>query len=219
MRSSVPPLRIRHRRPLSVLAVALVPWLAVVGCSGRPAAISPPDIDPDKLAAAAVEQYDQNGDAVIDGQELESAPSLRFSRERIDANRDGKILPDEIAQFAQQHWIDSPVGIVRVHCVVNFKGRPLDGATVTLEPENFMQGAVSPASGVTRGGTAALDVSDEARPHPNAHGAQTGLYLVRISKVVNGKETIPAKYNDQTVLGCEIARRASYMPGPIVFNL
>jgi hypothetical protein len=219
MQFPVPPLRRRHRSPKSVLAAAIAPLLAVAGCSGRPAAISPPDIDPDQLSAAAIEQYDQNGDDVIDGQELESAPSIRFSQERIDANGDRKILPAEIAQFAQQHWIDSPVGIVRVQCVVNFKGRPLDGATVTLEPESFMQGAVSPASGVTRGGTAALDVSDEARPHPNAHGAQTGLYLVRISKVVNGKETIPAKYNDQTILGCEIARRASYMPGPIVFNL
>ena len=126
---------------------------------------------------------------------------------------------EEISQFAQKHWVDTPVGIVRVQCVVNVKGRPLDGATVTLEPEAFMQGVVSSATGVTRGGTAALDVSDATRPHPNAHGVQSGLYLVRVSKVVNGKETIPPKYNAQTVLGCEVARRASYMPGPLVFNL
>jgi hypothetical protein len=199
--------------------IGIAPWLVAVGCSGRPSAISPPDIDPEDVASAAVRQYDKNSDAAIDGNELESAPSLRFSLKRIDTNGDKRIVPEEIAQFAQKHWIDSPVGIVRVQCVVNLKGRPLDGATVTLEPEPFMQGAVNPASGVTRGGTAALDVSDEHRPHPNAHGAQTGLYRVRVSKIVNGKETIPAKYNEQTVLGCEVAKRASYMPGPVVFNL
>jgi hypothetical protein len=199
--------------------IAIAPWLVVLGCSGRPAAIAPPDFDPQGLAAAAITQYDKNGDAAIDGKELESAPSLRFSLDRIDTNRDKRIVPEEIARFAQKHWVDSPVGIVRVQCVVNLKGRPLDGATVALEPESFMQGVVYPASGVTRGGTAALDVSEEDRPHPNAHGAQTGLYLVRISKIVDGKETIPTKYNEQTVLGCEVARRASYMPGPILFNL
>ena len=82
-----------------------------------------------------------------------------------------------------------------------------------------MQGSIRPASGLTRGGTANLDVSDEDRPHPNAHGAQHGLYLVRISKKVDGQETIPAKYNEQTTLGCEVAYRASYMPGPVHFEL
>jgi hypothetical protein len=201
------------------LLIISMPLLGTLGCSNRPSAIAPPDIDPHTLAAAAVEQYDKSGDGIIDSKELELAPSLRFSLDRIDANSDKKIAQDEITQFAQKHWVDTPTGIIRVQCVVNFKGRPLDSALVTLEPEPFMQGVVHPASGVTRGGTASLDVSDDARPHPNAHGVQMGLYRVRVSKLVNGKETIPAKYNEQSVLGCEVARRASYMPGPIVFNL
>ena len=191
--------------PVAVFVVVIAP-LRLIGCSSRPSAIAPPDIEPGELAAAAIKQYDKNGDAVIDNKELEAAPSIRFSLDRIDANGDNKILSEEISQFAQKHWVDTPVGIVRVQCVVNVKGRPLDGATVTLEPEAFMQGVVSSATGVTRGGTAALDVSDATRPHPNAHGVQSGLYLVRVSKVVNGKETIPPKYNAQTVLGCEVAR-------------
>jgi hypothetical protein len=32
-----------------------------------------------------------------------------------------------------------------------------------------------------------------------------GLYKVKISKKVNGKELIPAKYNEATVLGQEVA--------------
>ena len=32
-----------------------------------------------------------------------------------------------------------------------------------------------------------------------------GFYRVRISKVVDGKETVPAKYNTETILGHEEA--------------
>ena len=193
--------------------------LIAVGCSGRPAAIEPPNIDSQKVAESAIEQYDSNSDGTIDRNELESAPSLRFSIDRIDTNDDSLVVVDEVAKFAQQHWVDRATGIIRVKCEVQLDGRPLDGATVVLEPEAFLDGTVKPASGVTRGGTASLDVSDEDRPHPNAHGVQNGLYLVRISKVVNGKEQIPEKYNIHTTLGCEVADRASYMPGPLRFKL
>lgn len=192
---------------------------AVVGCSSLPSAVPPPDIEPDKLATAAIEEYDTNDDGTLDAKELESAPSLRFSSDRIDTNKDGMIEAHEIAQFAKRHWIDTGAGIIRIRCVVNYRGQPLDGATVTFEPETFMQGAVKPASGVTRGGMAVISVSEEDRPDPNARGVQSGLYLVRVSKVVNGKETIPKKYNKRTILGCEVADRASYMPGPVTFNL
>jgi hypothetical protein len=194
-------------------------YFAVAGCSGRPSAVRPPDIEPDRLARAAIEQYDTNGDATLDSKELASAPSLRFSANRIDTNNDGKIVADEIAQFMKRYWIDTAAGIIRIRCAVNYSGRPLDGATVTFEPETFMHGAVKPASGVTRGGMAVISVSDADRPDPNARGVQNGLYLVRVSKVVNGKETIPEKYNKHTILGCEVADRASYMPGPVTFNL
>jgi hypothetical protein len=194
-------------------------WVPLAGCSSRPWAIKPPDIDPERLATAAMEQYDANADGTLGREELKSAPSLRFALDRIDANNDDQIQPAEIAQFAQKHWVDTQAGIIRVKCLVNFKGQPLDGATVTFEPEAFMDGAVSQATGITRGGAASLDVSDDDRPHPNAHGVQNGLYLVRISKMVNGKETLPEKYNKNTTLGCEVAARASYRPGPVVFNL
>ena len=32
-----------------------------------------------------------------------------------------------------------------------------------------------------------------------------GLYKVRISKIVNGKETIPSRYNADTIFGQEVA--------------
>jgi hypothetical protein len=189
------------------------------GCGFRPAAVRPPKINVAALAEAAMQQCDADRNGSIEGEELDASPSLQFALDRIDNNQDGKIDAAEIEQFAQHQWEDQGTGIIRVRCVVALDGKLLDGATVTLEPEDFMLGAIRPASGVTRGGTANLDVSDEDRPHPNAHGAQHGLYLVRVSKQVNGQETIPARYNEQTTLGCEVAYRASYMPGPLRLDL
>jgi hypothetical protein len=172
------------------------------------------------LAAAAIEQYDTDGNGVIDGNEIKAAPSLNFSLGGIDANGDGQIDASEIEAFAQKHWADEEgAGIIRIRCSVSLDGRPLDGATVTFEPEAFMQDAVVPASGVTRGGVANIAVSDEDRPHENARGVQPGMYLVRVSKQAGGRETIPSKYNESTTLGCNVAYRASYMPGPVRFEL
>ena len=36
-------------------------------------------------------------------------------------------------------------------------------------------------------------------------GIQLGFFKIRVSKMVNGKETIPAKYNAETTLGQQIA--------------
>lgn len=202
---------------LSILSLGLL--LPIAGCSNTPPAILPPDIDPQELAQAALSQYDGDQDGLIKAEELKSAPSLRFSARRIDGDRDGGISRDELAGFVEEHWLRMKSGIVRIRCEVYMNGRPLDGATVTFEPEEFMNGAVHPASGVTNGGMARLDVADENRPHPNARGAQNGLYLVRISKMEGDKETIPAKYNTETILGCEVAKRAAYLPGPVRFSL
>lgn len=197
-------------------------WLclaAVVGCSNSPPAIDPPDIEPASIAAAAISQYDANGDQIIDESELANAPSLSFSADRIDVNADGQMTSEEIEQFVETHWVESGSGLIRLKCRVMMNGQPVDGATVVFEPEQFMGGAIVPASGVTQGGTARIDVADEDRPDSNAHGAQNGLYLVRISYKQGGQELIPAKYNTETTLGCEVAKRASYLPGPVVFAL
>jgi hypothetical protein len=40
---------------------------------------------------------------------------------------------------------------------------------------------------------------------------QPGLYRVEVSKMVNGKETIPSKYNTETTLGVEVAQESPAM--------
>ena len=46
-----------------------------------------------------------------------------------------------------------------------------------------------------------------------------GFYRVRISKQVNGKEAIPARYNTSTTLGIEVAPDAYRFRGPMSFAL
>ena len=50
-------------------------------------------------------------------------------------------------------------------------------------------------------------------------GIYVGLYRVRISKKVNGKETLPARYNTETELGREIATNIRDSRGNIMFHL
>jgi hypothetical protein len=189
------------------------------GCGSRPKAIQPPDIDPQQFAAGAMAKYDTDSNAILSKQEVAASPTISFSLQRMDTSGEGEVTAEELAAFAQKHWLEMKAGIIPLQCEIYFKGRPLNGATVTLEPEPFMQGSVHPASGLTRGSTARINLSDEDRPTPNANGVQNGLYLVRISKVVNGKETIPVEYNEATTLGVEVAARASYMPFAVRFDL
>src|SRR5262249_8892642 len=91
-------------------------------------------------------------------------------------------------------------------------GRPLGGATVTLVPEKFMGPATKPATAVTD-----EDGSGEFRTEGSGEPVAPGYYRVKVSKVVSGKETIPAKYsNEQTTLGQgmapEGAGRGSMLP-------
>jgi len=166
-----------------------------------------------------MEQYDTNQDGIIRDQELKHAPGIQFVILRIDADKDGGVSSSEISQMIQEKWIDPGDGVMRVKCDVIFRRRRLDGATITFEPEQFLGDLIYPAMGITRDGFATMSVAEEHMPHPNARGVAPGLYLVRISKLVDGEETIPAKYNTKTTLGVEVASRASYMPGAIEFEL
>ena len=86
-------------------------------------------------------------------------------------------------------------------------GQPLSGALITFEPEKFLGDEIKTAFATTNQfGTAAPSIPIEQRPDPKLPGgANFGLYKVRISKIVNGKETIPARYNTETVLGQEVS--------------
>ncbi len=195
--------------------------LLITGCRYQLPALRPPAFDPDGAAAAAMAQYDTNSDGKVDKSELKSAPGLKFSLERIDTDGDGAITAEEISAMIQEKWVDAGAGIMLVGAKVVYRGRTIDGVKITFEPEEFLGDVLHPATGETdMDGFASMSMAKEHMPHDNVRaGVSPGLYLVRISKEVDGKELIPKKYNTETTLGVEVAARASYMPGSVVFEL
>jgi hypothetical protein len=169
------------------------------GCSG-PHSVSPPALSPGEAASQALAEYDANKDGVLDEKELEKCPALKGALKKIDKNNDGRVSADEIAERLQLFQRQGVLTSARVEVMLD--GTPLEHATVTLVPEKFMGPAFKPASAVTDpNGTAPLQVE----------GAYNGLvpmgyYRVEVSKKnAGGQESIPARYNTQTILGQEVA--------------
>jgi hypothetical protein len=179
---------------------------AALGCSSGPSRVTPPSIDADDAASAAMELYDKDSDGAINAAELEAAPGLKAAMATLDANKDGSVQEEEIAARIEA-WQTTGVGITLATTRVTMDGRPLVGATVTYEPEPFLGDAMKTASGITSDlGSTEVIIPKEDRPGADwPPGVQYGLFKVRISKEVNGSETIPAKYNKETILGQQIS--------------
>ncbi|MEM7313824.1 MAG: hypothetical protein AAF497_11800 [Planctomycetota bacterium] len=175
--------------------------LSTTGCiGGGPAAIQAPKFDPEAIGKAAIAQYDSNGDGAISDDELEKAQSIKSALKGVDGNQDKRVTAEEITQFVSG-WQDGGVSLINLTCQVSMSGKPLEGATVTYEPEEFMGGAVTPATGVTDiDGLAGLKCEYAAQNgFPN--GLSLGFYKVCVSKQDGGKESVPSKYNTATTLG------------------
>jgi hypothetical protein len=181
-----------------VVGVASVMW----GCSPHtPARVPAPPIDPSGAASQAMTLYDTNHDGAISGDELNKCPALKVSLKRF-SNGDGKVTAETISAELEKIK-ESLVGLLTLNAKVTLDGKNVEGATVLLEPEPFLGGTISPASGKTNAeGFASIAIDPNVRPT----GVNPGLYKVRISKQVNGQETIPARYNKDTELGVEVAQ-------------
>ncbi len=201
------------------VVVACVGLLAGWGCSQRPSRIHPPPIDASAAGRLAIEQYDTNGDGLIGGDELDKAPSLKASMKNLDKNTDKKVSAEEITARIEK-WQDEKVGKTSLMVTVTSRGQPLPGATVRFVPEKFLGDEVQAAEGKTdSGGFADLSVPLDPNDPKDVRGVHCGLFRVEISKKVGGKETIPARYNTQTIFGQEVSNDAAGIQEGIKFNL
>lgn len=202
-----------------IAATALTMAACSTGCYlGGTARVRPPAIDPARAGSGAIRQYDTNEDGIIQNEELERAPALKAAVRQLDTDRDGGISADEIAARVRA-WQASQVGRMSLGCLVTYKGRALAGATVTFEPEKFLGSEIRPCSGLSdESGIVILSVAPQG--NDDVQGADCGLYLVRISKQVGGKEIVPARYNSATTLGEEVAiDAAGLQKGMLRFDL
>lgn len=188
------------------IVVASVLLAATTSCQRGPAVVKQPSISPSSAGKLAIEQYDANHDGKVAGDELEKAPSLKAALPRLDTDGDGAVSADEVAARVNA-WKEMRTGMTTVPCHVTLDGQPLAGAKVTLEPEAFLGDEIKIAFGTTdQFGTVSPSIPKDQRPDPKLPGgAHFGLYKVRISKIVNGKETVPARYNTETILGQEVS--------------
>lgn len=196
----------RNHSFLTATSIGVLFALTCSSCSFGPKAVRQPSINAGSAGSKAMEIYDKNSDGVVSGDELERAPSLKAALSRLDTNGDKGVSADEVAERVNA-WKAMQSGMTGVHMHITMDGRPLSDAIVTLEPEEFLGGEVKKAFATsTQTGDVSPTIPKEERPDPTLPGgANFGLYKVRISKMVNGKETIPAKYNTETILGQEIS--------------
>ncbi|MCS7239556.1 MAG: hypothetical protein NZ899_15015 [Thermoguttaceae bacterium] len=174
---------------------------AVLSCSNQPPPILVPKIDPAAAAREAVAHFDRNGNGALESEEIIRCPGLVDAKDRIDTDGDGKLTLEELTKRFGQ-YVAEGIGVISFVGTVYFNNQPVEGARVTLEPEEFWHGGLRAAEGVTdsaghfRVKTLGLDVD----------GAQPGIYRIRVSKTaVDGKEIIPTYYNTESHLGAEIA--------------
>lgn len=181
--------------------------LAAMGCDSTPPPVPVPPINPSAVGAAAIKQYDKNGDGKLDGAELDSLPAVKSNLARYDKNGDKAVAADEIAARLQG-LLDSQIGLMSFQCIVTLDGKPLEGATIELIPEDCMGGSVDPAKGTTGPpqGMAVLAIADDKLPEDmrgkNFKSVRVGLYKI---KITHPTAALPAKYNTATTLGQDIA--------------
>ena len=173
--------------------------LVALGCWGR--RVPMPSLSAEDASQEALAQYDRNRDGFLDSTELNHSPALGSSRKKLDRDKDGRVSGREIAERIQAYQA-SRVGLTVRTVHVTLNGQPVAGATVTLVPEKFLGDALKPASGNTDArGRVSLTTQGMDIP-----GVAYGFYRVEISKKdAAGKETLPARYNQATTLGLEVA--------------
>ena len=190
----------------------LVALLSTVclGCMG-PSRVHAPKIDASGAGTAAIEQYDTNKDGKIAGEELNACPALRSALKRIDTDGDQAISAEEITARIEK-WQASKLGLTSARCSVTFRGQPLPNAKVTLEPEAFLGEAIVAGEGTTgQSGSASIK-----QPESKLPGMPLGFYKI---KITSDSMQVPAIYNDNTVLGVEIAPDNMEIENGILLNL
>jgi hypothetical protein len=182
-------LTLAYGRALVQLTPFALLSLTAIGCGGSVRS-QLPTYDPSFASVKAMELYDRNHDGKLAADELRECPALLIGLARIDQNNDRSITAEEVqARFAA---LKSQSDIKTIDLVVNYKRRPLGGATLTFTPEPFMGDGLQSYAGTT---------SDHGRceligTEVDLYGLPVGYYKVH---VIHESQGIDA------VQGCEIA--------------
>lgn len=176
--------------------------LAVVGCSGKPSAVTVPEVDPATAAAEAMKTYDADGNGALSTEELAKCPGMLMKLSAYDIDKNGFVEQAEIAQRLGELFKHNP-GATQLNCAVLYRGRPLPDAEVAFEPEQYLGGEIQPARGVTdAAGVAAIGISPEFLPE-HLHRLKALHYGTFKVRVTHPTIALPARFNATTELGYE----------------
>ncbi len=198
-----------YRFATSLIAFSVI---LLAGCPNDGGPITAPKLDPAAAATSAIAEYDSDSDGMISKSEAKKSsldPAAGW-----DADGDGKISETEISERLARYEALSP-GIQSMTCKVFYRGRPLEGASVTFEPEAFLGGAVEVGTGTTDlEGVAEMVAEEVVKNNPTHRGIRASLYKVRIT---HPDVDLSAKYNDETTLFFELSPMD--MIDPPIFKL
>lgn len=192
-----------------ILSAAAISVIA--GCGGVKYVV-----DPEESSAAAIEQYDKNGDGLLDEAELAACPALLGALRAYDGSKDKKLSQQEIAEQID-YMYQRGAGLTAITSTVIFDGTPLSGATVKFIPEKFLGEEIKTAEGITNSsGDAAMGIAPDNLPKElRRHNLlRVGIYRVEIT---HPSKKIPPRYNTDTELGFEF-HETNHVQPPI-FNL
>jgi len=171
--------------------------LISAGCTGAKGRIDAPELDAAKMAADAMALCDANGDGFIDKTEVKTSPALNFALDDIDVDGDKKISEDELNERFKIYE-DTAVGLQSVQMfIVKRNGEGIEGATVRLVPEPFMEDYIE----VAEGEVLDLEGMVQIMTLPPDPGVRVGMYRL---EVTSDDFKIPSKYNEDTKWGIEV---------------
>ncbi len=191
------------RDGLLLVSLVIASLVFCAGCSDSARLPTMPPLNPTAIAGEAVHRYDTNGDGKLDAKELEAAPGLqamlRTIKDHDAAHADSLTAADISARVAA--WQENGGVLFSPRIRISMDGQRVADAVVTCEPEPCLGPSYHSSSGTTsKNGYAYLSPAMEG-----FRGLLPGVYTLRVSKKVSGKETIPACYNEKSILGREVA--------------
>ena len=187
-----------------LLTIAVTLAVNSTGCSSKPPRVRPINIDPATAAQRAITERDADSEGELSSEELDKAPGLKSSLGRMDSDGSGSLSSIEIENRLKA-WKEQQMGVRSLKVLVTMNGKPIENADIEFTPEPFLGELAKPAFGFTNEkGVANIshDKQDMPRGAEGGRGVTNGLFRIKITQPT---KSIPAKYNEQTTLGQEIA--------------
>lgn len=134
----------RNRHQAWLALGLILPWLVGCGPAGDP---QPIQLDANAAARAALAHHDSDKDGVLSTAEWQSSPALAKAAPRIDANKDGRLTPQEIEVRLRAYQSQPAYLGLMMHA--QRQGRPVPDVKIRIVPEPCLGEGFAAYAGTT----------------------------------------------------------------------